>query len=57
MLAVHLVKTYSFLSVFYNCEIWRLNNIDAKSIDATWNNVFLNKNFNGYWCESVKLLQ
>lgn len=56
MLAVHLAKTYCLPSLLYSCETWRLNNTDAKSIDAAWNNAF-RKNFNGYWRESVKLLQ
>jgi len=56
MLAVHLVKTYCLPSLLYSCEIWRLNNTDGKSIDVAWNNAF-RKSFNGYWHESVKLLQ
>jgi len=38
MLAVHLVKAYCLLSLLYSCEIWRLNNTDARSIDVAWNN-------------------
>jgi len=44
ILAVHLVKAYSLSSVLYSCETWRLNNTDAKSIDAAWTDVFLYKN-------------
>jgi len=56
MLAVHLVKTYCLRSLLYSCEIWRLKNTDARSIDVVWNNAF-REIFNGYWHESVKLLQ
>jgi len=45
-----------FFSLLYSCEIWRLNNTDARSIDVAWNNA-LRKKYNGYWHESVKLFQ
>jgi len=56
MLAVHLVKPYCLRSLLYSGEIWRLNNTDARSIDVPWNNAF-RQIFNGYWIESVNLLQ
>jgi len=56
MLAVHLVKPYCLPSLLYSGEIWRLNNIDARSIDVA-RNYASRKTFNGYWHESVKLLQ
>jgi len=40
MLAVRFVKTYCLPSLLYRCEIWRLNNTDARSIDVAWNNAF-----------------
>jgi len=42
MLVMHLVKTYCFPSLLYSCEIWRLNNTAARSIDIAWNNAFRN---------------
>jgi len=56
ILTIHLMKTYCLPSLLYGCEIWNLNNTEARSIELAWNNAF-RKVFNCYWRESVKPLQ